>query len=599
MATPLQSAPMRLTWLLRDLAELPVFIRMGAALRRASADGRETSGTLVTAQANRHPDRVLLRFEQEVVTYGEFEAGVNRYAHLLRRAGVGRGDVVAVVMQNSPAFLMAVAAVAKLGAIGALVNHHLTGAALEHVLAVSGARLAFVDEASVPAVMAVRPGCPVWGQGDPGTLPPGVESLAAGLAAQETTQPPLADLRGRDVFLYVYTSGTTGYPKPAIVRHMRFTMGGIALGGLFGIGAGDVIYAPLPLYHGESNFVGFAVALRAGGTFASRRVFSARAFLDDVRRHGATMFVYVGELCRYLLALPPGPADRDHRLRIAAGAGLRPDIWTRFRERFGIARIFEMYGATEGNVSLINRGNRPGSVGRAHPFQHDNLRVARFDVERGELARGADGFLVPCPDGEAGELLGRVGAGAMPYDGYVDTEATERKLVRDAFRTGDAWFRTGDLLYRDGDGWYYFVDRIGDTFRWKGENVSTQEVGEVLNGAPCVSETSVYGVAVPHADGRAGMAAVVLRPGTGFDATAFYAHAAANLPRYARPVFLRLEPRIEVTGTLKQRKTTLQAEGFDPARIAAPLYFCDEGARTYVPLTPERYAEIASGERRL
>jgi fatty-acyl-CoA synthase len=590
---------MRLSWWLRDLAELPAFVRMGAALRRASADGRETCGTWVREQAERHPDGVALRFEGEEVRYGDFNAGVNRYAHLLRRAGIQRGDVVGIVMQNSPAFLMAEAAVAKLGAIGALVNHHLRSAALAHALAVSGARLVLADAVSTPNVTAAGPRCPLWGQGEPATLPPGVESLDAGLAAQDTTEPPVADLRGRDVFLYIYTSGTTGYPKPALVRHMRFTMGGVALGGLFGVGADDVIYAPLPLYHGESNFVGFAVALRAGGVFASRRVFSARAFLDDVRRHGATMFVYVGEMCRYLLALPPDARDRDHRLRVAAGAGLRPDIWRRFRERFGIARIFEMYGATEGNVSLINRGDRPGSVGRAYPFQHGALRLARYDVGRGELVRGADGFLVACPDGEAGELLGRVGAGAMPYDGYVDPEATERKLVRNAFRAGDAWFRTGDLLYRDREGWYYFVDRIGDTFRWKGENVSTQEVGEILNGAPGVNETSVYGVTVPHADGRAGMAAVVVRSGAVFDATAFYAHAAANLPRYARPVFVRLVPRIEVTGTLKQRKVTLQAEGFDPARIAEPLYLCDEETRTYVPLTSERYGEIESGERRL
>ncbi len=590
---------MRLRWLLDDLAELPVFIRMGAALRRASEGGRDTCATLVVEQAQRHPDRVLLRFEDETVSYGNYNAGVNRYAHLMRRAGVGRGDVVAIVMQNSPAFLMAQGAVAKLGAIGALVNHHLAGAALEHVLATSRARLGLVDAAALPAVVAARPAFLLWGAGDPAALPPGVESLPAALAVSETADPPLADLRGRDVFLYIYTSGTTGYPKPAIVRHMRFTMGGIALSGLFGIGADDVVYAPLPLYHGESNFVGFSVALRAGGAFASRRAFSAGAFLEDVRRHGATMFVYVGELCRYLLALPPGPADRDHHVRVAAGAGLRPDIWTTFKERFGIARIFEMYGATEGNVSLINRGNRPGSVGRAHPFQHDNVRLARYDVGRGELVRGADGLLVPCADGEPGELLGRVGAGAMPYDGYVDREATERKLVRDAFKRGDAWFRTGDLLWRDAEGWYYFVDRVGDTFRWKGENVATQEVAEILNGCPGVQATNVYGVTVPNADGRAGMAALVLADGTAFDPRAFYDHATRNLPRYACPAFVRILPEMDVTGTLKQRKVALQAEGYDPARVRDPLYVRDDPAGTYVSLTDDLHRDIGAGRTRL
>ncbi len=590
---------MRLKWLLEDLTELPTFIRLGAALKRASADGRDTCGTLVVEQAARHPDRVLLRFENETVTYGGFNTGVNRYANLLRGQGVGRGDVVAIVMPNSPAFLMAEAAVAKIGAIGALVNHHLTGAGLAHALAASRARLGLVDVAALGVVVAARPAFPVWGTGDPAGLPPSVESLRAGLAAAETCEPPRVDVRGRDVFLYIYTSGTTGYPKPAIVRHMRFTMGGIALSGLFGIGADDVVYAPLPLYHGESNFVGFSVALRAGGAFASRRAFSAGAFLDDVRRHGATMFIYVGELCRYLMALPPSAADRDHRLRVAAGAGLRPDIWLAFKERFGIARIFEMYGATEGNVSLINRGNRPGSVGRAHPFQHHTVRLARYDVERGDLIRGPDGFLVPCADGEPGEMLGRVGGGPMPYDGYLDRDASERKLVRDGFRKGDAWFRTGDLLSRDTDGWYYFVDRLGDTFRWKGENVSTQEVGEILNGAPGIVETNVYGVEVPGHDGRAGMAAVVLRDGALFDGPAFYAYAAAHLPRYAQPAFVRILRAMDVTGTLKQRKIALKAEGFDPERIADPLYVRDDVAATYMSLTIAVATEIAAGARRL
>src|SRR2546425_7562522 len=277
-------------------------------------------------------------------------------------------------------------------------------------------------------------------------------------------------------------------------------MGGITLAGLLGVEAGETIYGPLPLYHGESLFVGFAPAFRAGGAFASRRRFSASAFLDDVRRHQAVAFVYVGELCRYLLRLPPTPRDRDHRLRVAAGAGLRPDIWSAFQERFGIARIIEMYGATEGTVALHNADGRVGSVGKPHPLLEDNVRLARFDPARGQLVRGPDGFCLPCAADEPGELLGRVVAGGagMDYDGYTDREASERKLLRDAFAPGDAWFRTGDLLRQDAEGYYYFVDRLGDTFRWNGENVATQEVADVLNGAPGVAETSVYGLEVPR-----------------------------------------------------------------------------------------------------
>lgn len=564
----------------------------------------DTFGPFVRAQAESIPDRIALRFEEETVTYGAYDAAVNRLAATLARAGAGRGTPIAVLCLNSPLFLQVVGAVAKLGAIGALVNTHVTGAGLTHVLRASGATLGVCDAHALAPLAEVTGTHPVRFLADApaGTaLPPDVRALGDVIAGTGAPEPTIPDVRGGDVFFYIYTSGTTGYPKPAIVRHLRFTMGGIHLSQMLGVEAGETIYAPLPLYHGESLFVGFAPAFRAGGAFASRRRFSARAFLDDVRRHEAVAFVYVGELCRYLLRQAPTPRDRDHRLRVAAGAGLRPDIWTAFQERFGIPRIVEMYGATEGNVALQNADGRVGSVGKPHPLLEDNVRLARFDLGRGELVRGPDGRCVPCAADEPGELLGRVvtGGGGMEYDGYTDREASERKLVRDAFASGDAWFRTGDLLRRDADGYYHFVDRIGDTFRWKGENVATLEVADVLNGAPGVSETNVYGVEVPGEDGRAGMAAIVLAEGVRFEGAAFWAHAERHLPPYARPAFVRIVPEMDVTGTMKQRKQALVADAWDGARTTDPLFVRDDAARTYVPLTPAAVAEIRTGRRRL
>jgi len=568
-----------------------------AELKRSA----DTFGPFIRAQAERIPDQVALKFEDDTVTYGAYDRAVNRIASRLRREGIGAGTPVAILAQNSPLFLTALGAIAKLGAIGALVNTHVTGAGLTHVLGASGARTGVCDAAALPALAAVAGSHSVRFLADapPATaLPRDVRALEEWRDGPEVPEPAIPDVRGGDVLLYIYTSGTTGYPKPAIVRHLRFTMGGITLAGLLGIEAGETIYAPLPLYHGESLFVGFAPAFRSGGAFASRRRFSASAFLDDVRRHQAVAFVYVGELCRYLLRLPPTPRDRDHRLRVAAGAGLRPDIWTAFQERFGVARIIEMYGATEGNVALHNADGRVGSVGKPHPMLEDTVRLARFDLAAGALVRGPDGFCVPCAPDEPGELLGKVG-GTMEYDGYTDRAATEQKLVRDAFERGDAWFRTGDLLRQDADGYYYFVDRIGDTFRWKGENVATQEVADTLAGAPGVTEANVYGVAVPGEDGRAGMAALVLAIGARFDGAALWAHAKRNLPAYARPAFVRLVPEMDVTGTLKQRKLALAVEGWDPARVADPLFVRDDALRTYVPLTPALLAAIRDGRRRL
>src|SRR5579871_1389392 len=557
-----------------------------AELKRST----DTFGPLVRAHAERFPDRVALKFESETLTYGEYDVEVNRLAGALAHEGVGRGTPVAIFARNSPRFLVAVGAVAKLGAIGALVNTHVTGAGLTHVLQLSQARIGVCDATALPALDAVADTHAVRFLADaaPGdALPAGVRPLGAVLPAS-APEPAIPDVRGGDVFLYIYTSGTTGYPKATIVRHLRFTMGGITLAQMLGIEAGETVYAPLPLYHGESLFVGFAPAFRAGGAFASRRSFSASAF------------VYVGELCRYLLRQPPTPRDRDHRLRVAAGAGLRPDVWTAFQERFGIPRIVEMYGATEGNVALQNVDGRVGSVGKPHPLLEDQVQLARVDVGTGALVRGRDGLCVACAPGEAGELLGKIGlAGAMDYDGYTDRAATERKIVRDAFAPGDAWFRSGDLLRRDAEGYYYFVDRLGDTFRWKSENVATQEVADVLAGAPGITEANVYGVAVPGEDGRAGMAAVVPAASVPFDGAALWAHCERHLPAYARPAFVRLVPEMDVTGTLKQRKAALAAEGYDPAAVGDPLFVRADAARAYVPLTPALLDAVRTGHHRL
>ena len=560
----------------------------------------DTFGPLIRAQAARIPDRVALKFEDETVTYGAYNAAVNQLVAALQRAGVTSHAAVAICAQNSPLFLIALGACAKLGAIAALINTHVTGAGLTHVLRVSGATVGVCDAHALAHLADVVGTHPIRFLAD-GTATPRldhVDALRDVLAP--AGEPDIPDIRGGDIIAYIYTSGTTGYPKPAIVRHLRFTMGGISLPQMMGIEDGETIYAPLPLYHGESLFVGFSSAFRIGGAFASRRQFSASAFLDDVRRHDAVAFVYVGELCRYLLRQPPTARDRDHRLRVAAGAGLRPDIWTPFVERFGLARVIEMYGATEGNIALQNFDNRPGSVGKPHALLEDTVALVRYDHDRGDVRRNPAGHCIPCAPDEAGELLGRVGhGGGMEYDGYTDRDATARKLLHDVFTPGDTWFRSGDLLRQDADGYYYFVDRIGDTFRWKGENVSTHEVGDVLSNAPGITEANVYGVPVPGEDGQAGMAAIVLAAGHALDGAAFYAHAATHLPRYALPAFLRLVPEMDVTGTLKQRKQSFKGEGYDPARSHDPLFVRDDAARTFVALTPTLFDAVRSGRHRL
>ncbi len=380
----------------------------------------------------------------------------------------------------------------------------------------------------------------------------------------------------KDKAFYIYTSGTTGLPKASNFTHLRmlFMMHGFS-GGL-NAKAADRMYNVLPLYHSAGGVCAIGPALLTGGSVILKRKLSVSEFWDDVHRYEATIFQYIGELCRYLLNAPPTKYERDHKIRAITGNGLRPEIWKTFQQRFAIPKIIEFYGATEGNVSMLNYDGTVGAVGRIPSYMRRTIttRIVRFDIEHEVPVRGPDGFCIECADNEVGETIGKItNEPGKTFDGYTKAADTQKKILHDVFEKGDAWFRTGDLMRRDAQGYFYFVDRIGDTFRWKGENIATSEVSEALSVIPGIKEANVYGVAVPGMDGRAGMAALVT--GTGFDIAKLADALSGNLPSYARPVFIRLLPELEITGTFKQRKVELVKDGFDPAAIADPLYWFD------------------------
>jgi fatty-acyl-CoA synthase len=345
--------------------------------------------------------------------------------------------------------------------------------------------------------------------------------------------------------------------------------------------------------------VAIGATLAGGGAVVLRRRFSASEFWRDLRDTGCTLFQYIGELCRYLLAAPPCPEEVQHKLRIACGNGLRPEVWEPFKSRFRIPRILEYYASTEGNFSLYNCEGRPGAIGRIPPYLAARLRVTllRFDVDSGEPLRNALGFCEECDTNEIGEAVGlipleqqRIGR----FEGYIDVAASERKVLRDVFQPGDRWYRSGDLMRRDADGFFYFEDRVGDTYRWKGENVSTAEVLSAVSTAPGVMQGVVFGVRVPGTDGRAGMAALVVD--SSFDVQAYRKHLLAKLPRYARPLFLRLVQSVESTATFKPKKQDFIDAGFDPAVIPDPLYFDDPRRGAYVLLDSALYRTLAAGQ---
>lgn len=562
------------------------------------------SGATLTKQLEGHaaadPSKVFLVFEEERFTYAEANALINQHAHSYRALGVGHGDVVALLLENRPAFLWHLFGLHKIGAIGSLINTHLVGESLAHAIHICRPRHVVVGSELWSAFVQVRARLPEISDEmvDVDVAGPAAHASDAHVwgerlkRASRSNPTANAHITLADQAAYIYTSGTTGLPKAAVVRHSRFFRAGAVWAGLaFQFRPGDVLYNCLPLYHANGLLLATGSVVTAGVTMVLARKFSRTHFWEDVRRTNATGFIYIGELCRYLMNNPESPLDRQHKVRVISGNGLRPDIWRSFKERFGIQRVAEFYGSTEGNAITVNVLNVEGSVGVRLP----GMKIVRWNDQVDEFARDVHGRLIECRPGEIGVLIGEIRRRAE-FDGYHDREASERKVVRDAFKPGDAYFNTGDLMREDRFRQLYFVDRLGDTFRWKGENVATSEVQEQLASFPAIQEVNVFGVQVPGAEGRAGMAALVLREGQPLDLDALRAHIDRGLPSFARPVFLRVLPELSTTSTFKLKKNELQAQGFDPRRISDPLYVFHAQKGKYSPLTPELFDEIAAGK---
>jgi fatty-acyl-CoA synthase len=554
--------------------------------------------------AERLAEAPALLSERQNLTYRGLAARAAQYAAWAQRQALAPGDVVCLLMPNCPEYLAIWLGVTRIGGVVALINTNLVGDALRHAIEIVTPRQVIVGAELLEAFATVRGrlggAVQAWVHGDDGHGLPRIdqEIAAAGTALGDHHAPTL-----RDRALYIYTSGTTGLPKAASVSHFRVMQWSYWFAGLIDAGPADRMYNCLPMYHSVGGVVATGAVLVAGGAAVIRERFSASRFWDEIAAWDCTLFQYIGELCRYLVNSAPHPRETAHRLRLACGNGLRADVWEAFQRRFAIPRVLEFYSSTEGNFSLYNCEGKPGAIGRIPPFLAHRLPVVlvRVDPGTGEPRRGADGFCERCPADEIGEAIGKLpDDGATPsgrFEGYTDPAASERKILRDVFAPGDAWFRSGDLMRKDRAGYFYFVDRVGDTFRWKGENVSTTEVEAALAAYPGIVEAVVYGVAVPGADGRAGMAALVTAEG--FDIAGLAAHLAERLPEYARPLFLRLCPAIAATGTFKPQKQTLIDAGYAPAAMGDALYIHDRTAADFVPLDAALYQRIQSGALRL
>uniref|UniRef100_A0A8B9PC48 Long-chain-fatty-acid--CoA ligase n=1 Tax=Apteryx owenii TaxID=8824 RepID=A0A8B9PC48_APTOW len=543
------------------------------------------------AHASRQPRRLLLRFQDELYTYGDAERRSSRVARALaRHPGLRRGQTVAVFLPNGPTYVWTWLALAKLGCAMACLNSNARGRALRHAL---------VDRPPLPspadlraAVEEVLPdlrqdGIRVFYLSAESPTP-GVEALGPSIEAASDEPLPAhhhADVTPNSKAIYIFTSGTTGLPKAAVITEKKLLL--VAnMCRLCGVRAEDVVYTALPLYHSAALLIGLGGCLEVGATCVLRAKFSASQFWDDCRRYNVTVIQYVGELMRYLCNTPKRPGERDHSVRLAVGNGLRAEVWKEFLQRFGPITIREFYGATEGNAGFINYTGKIGAVGRANVFlkKFAFFELIRYDVEQDEPIRDERGFCIPVRPGEPGLLVIKI-TKTTPFHGYAgDPEKTEKKVLRNVLVKGDVFFNSGDLLMMDHEKFLYFQDRVGDTFRPPGR---APELSRSRNGPPWFA----------GCEGRCGMAAVRLKPGASFEGESLYAHAKECLPSYAAPRFVRLQEALEITGTFKQCKGNLVREGFDPNVIKDPLFFLDEAKKSYVPLSPDVYADIL--EKRL
>eukprot|EP01116_Phalansterium_solitarium_P022043 TRINITY_DN7135_c0_g1_i2.p1 TRINITY_DN7135_c0_g1~~TRINITY_DN7135_c0_g1_i2.p1 ORF type:complete len:665 (+),score=228.99 TRINITY_DN7135_c0_g1_i2:54-2048(+) len=593
--------------------------------RRADNTPGFTIVSLFEEALQQWPDNTAIKFENVRYTYRQVEEAANAFAHWARAKGVAKGQVVALMMENRPEFIFTWLGLAKIGAVTAFVNYRLHGKSLAHVMRISNAILYIVGSelvgtfnevsasVSTPTGASASSAAFVF-KGDNGVPVPAFSTLPtvdADLPLSPTTRPDASWREGNHLgseLWYIYTSGTTGLPKAARVVHRNVYQRSTMLSFMLRCTSADTMYCALPLYHSSGSVISLSM-WHVGGAIALRRSVSVKEFWSDCVSLEATMFIYIGEVCRYLLMQPDQPNDRAHKVRLAIGNGMNGDVWAKFQRRFQIPQIVEFYGSTEGNA-MLNLANKIGAVGYVPYFGTLMLknRIIQYDVDKDEHVRTKNGLCVQCSSNEVGELVSKIEPEATlsissggQFVGYTDQSATDKKILHNVLEKGDMYFRTGDLLRMDEDGFYYFVDRIGDTFRWKGENVSTNEVAEVLSCFPGIEEAAVFGVQVQGYEGRAGMASLVLKsPAETFPWAELYTHLEHQLPAYARPIFIRVQKEIPKTSTFKYQKTELVTAAFHPDKVHGdPLLFLDDKQKTFVPLGPALHGKVLDGSQRL
>ncbi|XP_059059276.1 long-chain fatty acid transport protein 4-like isoform X2 [Achroia grisella] len=599
----------------RDLKALYCYIRLLSLTRRLE---RENKGMpdIVHDLVKKHPDKSCFLFENEKWSFLKVEQFSLRVSAALRKEGVKKGSIVAVMMNNCPELPCTWLGIGRLGGVSPLINTNQTGNTLLHSFTIAKCDAIIYGSEFDSAIQEIR------GELDPSiklykftrrplnpsnyTVKVADDSPVDFTGLLETTPAAQWFKSEGDGFngklLYIYTSGTTGLPKAAIISSSRMVFMSTGNHFLGGLNSSDVIYCPMPLYHSAGGCVSVGQAFIFGCTLAIRAKFSASSYFPDCIKFNATAAHYIGEMCRYILTTPPAPTDTQHKVRIVFGNGMRPAIWGEFVKRFNIQRVSEFYGATEGNANIINNDNTYGAIGfvsRVIPAIYP-ISIIKVDQDTGEPIRNRKGLCQLAKPNEPGAFIGKINPNlaSRAYLGYVDKEESEKKVVKDVFTHGDCAFISGDILVADDFGYLFFKDRTGDTFRWRGENVSTTEVEATISKIAGQRDAVVYGVEVPNTEGRAGMCGIV-EPSGELDLEQLAKDMAKDLPKYARPIFIRVMTTVDMTGTFKMRKVDLLKEGYNPALVKDKLFYLDPATNKYLPLGQAEYDKIVAGQIRL
>ena len=556
----------------------------------------------------RNPQGIALLFEDQSYSYRALNEWANQIAHYYLSLGAKKGDVIAVMVENRPELIATIVALAKIGVTIALVNTSQVGKVLAHSINLVNPIAVIAGEEVRAAIDEARPELKVpqdrfhWfadqeTRKHAGTAPKDYVNLAQQIDQFPKFNPSTTrTVTGKDGLFYIYTSGTTGLPKAVIFTHSRWTLAYGTYGHILNLGKDDVMYVTLPLYHATGVVVCWCGVIAGSATLAVRRKYSTSAFWKDVQKFNASAIGYVGELCRYLIDAPTTELDRAHRVTKMIGNGMRPNIWGKFKERFGVQEVLELYASSEGNVGFSNIFNFDNTVG----FSPTPYAIVEFDKEKNELVRDKKGHCKKVKTGEVGLLIGKI-TSRSPFDGYTDPEKNKSVILKDVFKSGDAYFNTGDLVRDIGFRHAQFVDRLGDTFRWKGENVSTTEVENMVSEYDKITEAVVYGVEIPNTNGRAGMAAITLADGAELneqDLAQMLVSFKKCLPAYAVPVFLRVQKQVETTGTFKYQKNKLKEQAFDPKKTDERLLVLLPNSSAYADLTQQVFDNIQAYQYR-